>query len=130
MKIFKLNFDGDGFPITNNLEYQDRELEVSGVEARRPPASQQEGQPPRCSLPPAVLLWRCFQYFVFVICVCLLCLSFVFVICVFHLSLSTSKMQSASSCAALEVLLPKKLLWNLFLHSETIFCRKINSQLF
>ena len=101
MKIFRFNFDGDGFPITNNLEYQDRELEVSGVEARRPPASQQEGQPPRCSLRPAALLWRCFQYCVFVICVCLchlclchLCVSFVcvFVICVClcHLCVSLS----------------------------------------
>ena len=94
------------------------------------------------------LSFVCVFVYVFVISVCLslclchLCVSFVcvFVICVclcnlcvslsLSLSLSTSKMQPASSCAALEVLLPKKLLWNLFLHSETIFWRKINIQLF
>ena len=46
-------FKASKFPL------QSAELELTGVEARRPLASKQEGQPPRCSLPPVALLWRC-----------------------------------------------------------------------
>ena len=46
-------FKASKFPL------QSAELELSGVEARRLLASKQGDQPPRCSLPPVALLWRC-----------------------------------------------------------------------